>query len=201
MWTILWPLRIPREPLFTNPGNLRVCLLYGVIFLLLSSNLDVLPWLLSWMCSERLFMDLSFLPSDIVSSAFWMQEESCLWGPAMSLGLPTGFWVLVLWSVTHRASISGYSVNSCLRLIPKQSLAGPARGPGVLQVFPWTPNPSFPFCRLHRGSFLVPMCPLKALLSTTLSSTLSHLIVFLGYKLSDSHLTIEEKQDWERVAC
>lgn len=55
MWTILWPLRIPREPLFTNPGNLRVCLLYGVIFLLLSSNLDVLPWLLSWMCSEHLY--------------------------------------------------------------------------------------------------------------------------------------------------
>lgn len=79
--------------------------------------------------------------------------------------------------------------------MPRKSLAGPDRGPGVLQVFLWTPNPSLPFCRLFEASFLGPICLLKSLLPTQFFK-LSHLIAFLGYKLCDSHLTAKEDAGW-----
>ena len=77
---------------------------------------------------------------------------------------------------------------------PRQSLAGLARGPGVLQAFPWASNPSLPFPRLHEASCPGPMCLLKSLLPTQFFK-LSHLIA-LGYKLCDSYLTAEEDARW-----
>lgn len=79
--------------------------------------------------------------------------------------------------------------------MPRKSLAGPNRGPGVLQVFSWAPNPPLPFSRLYEASFLGPICLLKSLLPTQFFK-LSYLTAFLGYKLCDSHLTAKEDSRW-----
>lgn len=126
------------------PGNSRYGLLSGAVFLLLLSTLHVplcLPNILWTALHGSIFSALKRVLCFLDVGRKFSGGLLCLW-----LCQP-GFHVPVLWSVraneaTCRSCRSGELANFDELLMPDGlSLAGPARGPRVLQSFPRTSNP------------------------------------------------------------